>query len=157
MSGRPLFAEGAEATQIGRRRRGGGGDPGGDLDITPMIDVTFLLLIFFMVTSTMSSQQELDVPQARHGDKVDEGAAIMIVIHSPQTVGGTPQVELRQVPATLNDVAAFVREEASKGKTEVVVKAGREVPHGFVQQVFREATSVDGLSFSLGVEDKTGN
>ena len=24
-----------------------------DLDITPMIDVTFLLLIFFMVTSTM--------------------------------------------------------------------------------------------------------
>ena len=33
-----------------------------DLDITPMIDVVFLLLIFFMVTSTMDDQKAANVP-----------------------------------------------------------------------------------------------
>ena len=154
MSRRSLFVDPNELVRIGRKR---GGDPGGDLDITPMIDVTFLLLIFFMVTSTMSSQQELDVPQARHGANVDEGAAIMIVIHSPKSVGGEPVIELDRAVAGLADVGPYVKAEAGKGKTEVVVKAGREVPHGFVQQVFREASTVEGMSFSLGVEDKTGS
>ncbi len=39
-----------------------------DLDITPMIDVTFLLLIFFMVASTMQATAENDIPPAKHGD-----------------------------------------------------------------------------------------
>jgi len=34
----------------------------GDLDMTPMVDVTFLLLIFFMVTAAFSLQKSLDVP-----------------------------------------------------------------------------------------------
>ena len=32
----------------------------GELDITPMIDVTFLLLIFFMVSSTMQGKPDLE-------------------------------------------------------------------------------------------------
>ncbi len=32
-----------------------------DLDITPMIDVTFLLLIFFMVASKMDPQKQANV------------------------------------------------------------------------------------------------
>ena len=37
-----------------------------DLDITPMIDMTFLLLIFFMVTSTMKPDEVLDIPRSVH-------------------------------------------------------------------------------------------
>ena len=44
-----------------------------ELDITPMIDVTFLLLIFFMVTSTMQGKPDLDVPPVKHGVGVDAG------------------------------------------------------------------------------------
>ena len=51
-----------------------------DLDITPMIDVTFLLLIFFMVTSTMQSERELDVPPARHGMGAETNLATVIEI-----------------------------------------------------------------------------
>lgn len=35
----------------------------GDLDITPMIDVTFLLLIFFMVTASFSLQKSIEMPR----------------------------------------------------------------------------------------------
>ncbi|MEZ6068519.1 MAG: biopolymer transporter ExbD [Planctomycetaceae bacterium] len=38
-----------------------------DLDITPMIDVTFLLLIFFMVTSTMEPEGGLKIRPRRTG------------------------------------------------------------------------------------------
>ena len=47
---------------IGKRRRGGGQD----LDISPLIDVVFILLIFFMVSTTFvkDMQLELERPSA---------------------------------------------------------------------------------------------
>ena len=38
------------------------GDSEDDLDMTPMVDVTFLLLIFFMVTAAFSLQKSINVP-----------------------------------------------------------------------------------------------
>lgn len=35
----------------------------GELDMTPMVDVTFLLLIFFMVTASFSLQKSIQVPK----------------------------------------------------------------------------------------------
>ncbi len=37
--------------------------PGEDLDMTPMVDVTFLLLIFFMVTAAFSLQKSIQMPR----------------------------------------------------------------------------------------------
>lgn len=37
-------------------------DVDGELDLTPMVDVTFLLLIFFMVTASFQLQKSLEVP-----------------------------------------------------------------------------------------------
>lgn len=148
-----LGAEDDNATW-GRRSRGG---PAGDLDITPMIDVTFLLLIFFMVTSTMSSQRLVDVPPAKHGVNVDRSSAILIVVRSPRTSGGEPTIELNGEAASVDEVGDFVREENAKGKAHVVIRAGREVPHGFVQRIIREANLTDELEFSFGVEDKHGS
>ncbi|MCG8448481.1 MAG: biopolymer transporter ExbD, partial [Pirellulales bacterium] len=33
-----------------------------DMDLTPMVDVTFLLLIFFMITAAFALQKALEVP-----------------------------------------------------------------------------------------------
>lgn len=37
--------------------------PGEDMDMTPMVDVTFLLLIFFMVTAAFSLQKSIQMPR----------------------------------------------------------------------------------------------
>lgn len=34
----------------------------GELDLTPMVDVTFLLLIFFMVTASFQMQKSMEIP-----------------------------------------------------------------------------------------------
>ena len=43
-----------------------------DMDLTPMVDVTFLLLIFFMITASFTIQKSIQVPPP---DPEQEGAA----------------------------------------------------------------------------------
>lgn len=48
-----------ESSEIRFRRRTA---PMDEMDLTPMVDMTFLLLIFFMVTASFSQQKTLQVP-----------------------------------------------------------------------------------------------
>jgi len=52
----------------------------GDMDITPMIDCTFLLLIFFLLTSTTTSKTAVSLPTAKHGAQAAEAESIIITV-----------------------------------------------------------------------------
>jgi biopolymer transport protein ExbD len=123
-----------------------------DLDITPMIDVTFLLLIFFMVTSTMKGNPDRQIPVAEHGAGIDPARATIIRIQASGIAG--PMIELDGQPATLDDVRPFVEQNVEESRRMIVIKADREVPHGFVQQVAKTVSSIDDVTFSFGVRDK---
>ena len=47
--------------------------PEDELDMTPMVDVTFLLLIFFMVTASFTLQKSLEQPPAKSDQPSTEG------------------------------------------------------------------------------------
>jgi biopolymer transport protein ExbD len=51
-----------------------------EMDITPMIDMTFLLLIFFVVCSKMDPGEGLSLPPARHGEMVAADSAMVFTI-----------------------------------------------------------------------------
>ena len=73
------FHETANEDVVGallRRRRG----ESVDMDITPMIDIVFLLLIFFLVASIPDMQVEADLPPARHGVGVNPRSAIVFTL-----------------------------------------------------------------------------
>ena len=66
-----------------------------ELDMTPMVDVTFLLLIFFMVTAAYSLQKSIPVPapdqtesasQAQTIEDIDEDDYVIAEIRSDDTV-----------------------------------------------------------------------
>jgi biopolymer transport protein ExbD len=142
-----------------RPTSGGGGD---DLDITPMIDVTFLLLIFFMVTSTMQATQDSDVPVARHGVGVDTRVSTIVLVHNDGNgLNGQSVVEFKEsggaTEVTLDELTARVRERFQGGVKDVIIKADRNVPHGFVQEVTRAVTEVEGIKFYIGIEEKKAN
>lgn len=59
-----------EDTGIGRRR-----PEFDEMDLTPMVDVTFLLLIFFMITAAFNLQKKFDVAKA----KSEEAAQTMVI------------------------------------------------------------------------------
>jgi biopolymer transport protein ExbD len=52
----------------------------GEMDITPMIDCTFLLLIFFLVTSKMDQKISVKLPQAKHGGAVVLKESIIVTV-----------------------------------------------------------------------------
>lgn len=144
-----------------RRRRANTGD----LDITPMIDVTFLLLIFFMVTSTMKPPATADVPPARHGTGADAGGAVVIsVTKAGGDAAAEPLVLLPDAPAPLplsqvrdtDAIAVLLRTglTATPPRDRVLLNADRDLPHGAVREVSAMIGKVEGVRLFLGVQDK---
>ena len=130
-----------------------------DLDMTPMIDVTFLLLIFFMVTSMMQQDTQLQVPVARHGEGVSTESATVITVVSRD---GRPEIYLDERPtgrpAALNEIPAYVQQgvdDPSGARRTVIIKADRQLPSGFIEQIARAANQVEGVEqFYVGVQDQ---
>jgi biopolymer transport protein ExbD len=124
-------------------------------DITPMIDMTFLLLIFFMVTSTMKPEGAIKIPAARSGVGVPSEDACILSIFDDE---GTPGVYLSDMerkggPVPPEQVTPYVLE---KRKKIVIIKSDRKVPSGFVEEVARRANEADieDLQFFVAVQDR---
>lgn len=152
MASRSLFT-GEDGASFGNRRK----PVQGELDITPMIDVTFLLLIFFMVSSTMQGKPDLDVPVAEHAIGVDSLGAAVITIFAAESVAESPRIVLGDVQgdeAELADVRPYVEEKTRGGIRKFVIKAEGDVPHGIVEEVARAITSVEGAQMFMGVGDR---
>ena len=140
---------------------GGGGptldnQPDDELDLTPMIDMSFMLLAFFVVSSSMEAGSALQLPNAQSGDRLDvKRTAVVTVFNSSQD----PEIYLSDGtktngPVTLAEVTSFARESSDQGKTTMVIKADRETPSGFVEEVARAAGEVEGIKeFFVGVRD----
>jgi biopolymer transport protein ExbD len=137
-----------------------------DLDITPMIDVTFLLLIFFMVTSTMQQSQE-NLPAAEHGVGVESRDSLVVSILASKSVsesptvrvGGSEELSGTGAPGTLDEsrreqIRELVGQARQEGRSRVIIRADREVPYGFISQVMRTVNEVEGMAFSFEVKDK---
>ncbi len=154
MTGRsPLFDDGDDGSPFRRRKS----NSEMELDITPMIDVTFLLLIFFMVASTMQPTAENDIPPAKNGVGIETEHSTIISIRLPDADDGEPIIYLGEggtQPADVDDIADYVRRGVDKGRSRVIIKADRNVQHGFVQRVARAANTVEGIRFFIGVRDK---
>src|SRR6516164_1380892 len=105
----------------------------GEMDITPMIDVTFLLLIFFMVASTMQGTPDVDVPPAEHSVGVDSAGAAVVTILAAKSTAESPRIVLGDgegIEADLADVRRYVEDGVRDGHKRIVLKAEGDVPHG---------------------------
>jgi len=123
-------------------------------DFTAMIDMTFILLAFFIVTSTMEVSSTLTLPPARSGEGLADKATIISIWYD----GDTPEVYLADArtggPATMSEVTAYVAEGISQQRTKVLIKADRETPSGFVEEVARAAGRAEGVQgFFVAVKD----
>jgi biopolymer transport protein ExbD len=132
-----------------------------EMDITPMIDCTFLLLIFFLVTSKMKPNVPIEMPKARHGGVVvEEQAVILSVVKEGEAVhvykgnsvdaadlleGATP---IEQEEA----VAAYVEQQAGKSnKRFVLIKAPKGIKQRDVARIEAAAGRADVDQLYVGV------
>ena len=92
------------------------------VDITPMLDVVFIMLIFFIVTATFIKEAGIDVDKPEAATAVvQEKASILIAIDARDQVWiNRRQVDVRSVRSIVE------RLHAENPKGTVVIQADRE-------------------------------
>ncbi len=102
------------------------------VDMTAMIDLVFMLNIFFLVTSLATALASGDLPFAKHVTAADTEKSIVISVVArekksrPQVYIGEPGIGELVPDSQLDDhVAAAVKQGLSQGKTSVIIKAER--------------------------------
>lgn len=106
-----------------------------DLDITPMIDVTFLLLIFFMVTSTMQATPDKDIPPSKSGENANMAAMVDVTVKTPKSTTADGDILLDSKAVNLEQLKAGLLQKSASGKLDIMVFAERDVRNGFVSEV----------------------
>ena len=126
----------------------------GELDMTPMIDVTFLLLIFFMIASTMKPAGEEQLAPAKHGQGVTAESMIQLSVLAPIADGEKPILKIDGNQVTLEEVSQYVQEGAEAAGYQVLIRADRDVPNGYLAEVYGACREVEGVEFHQAVEEK---
>jgi biopolymer transport protein ExbD len=92
------------------------------VDITPMLDVVFIMLIFFIVTATFIKEAGIDVDKpAAATAVVQEKASILVAIDANDNVWiNRRQVDIRSVRSIIE------RLHAENPKGTVVIQADRD-------------------------------
>ncbi|NQT27612.1 biopolymer transporter ExbD [candidate division KSB1 bacterium] len=98
------------------------------INITSLIDVLFLLLIFFMVSSTFLEQpgMKLDLPEAKESDAVrSEGYTLFITADET--------LFLNEEPVTIENLLERLKKIAPEAEeTGLILKADEDIRYGLV-------------------------
>ncbi len=109
----------------------------GKLDITPLIDVIFLLLLFFMLSSSFILQPgiKVNLPESKVSEAQSEDNIIVtitaerkILLNDENITEGTLEIKLRPIAKRTPDKI-------------VIIKADDRVNHGLVVKVMGEIKS----------------
>ncbi len=107
-----------------------------EFNVTPLIDVVFLLIIFFLVSSHLVQQEtqvELELPAAASGREILQSKIARVTINllrGGELLLGSESVEVEQVSRRLE-----VERQRTSGDLEVRIRADRTVPYRYVEPV----------------------
>jgi len=98
------------------------------INITSLIDVLFLLLIFFMVSSTFLEQpgMKLDLPEAKESDAVKSEGYTLFVTSDEKLYLNEEEITLDNLLDRLKEIAPETEESG------LILKADEEIRYGLV-------------------------
>lgn len=98
------------------------------INITSLIDVMFLLLIFFMVTSTFKNQPAIDLalPRSTTAEETLLTTAIIYLTREGQLFLDNAVIDREELAVRLR------RQQAATGEDQIVLRADEQAEHGAV-------------------------
>jgi biopolymer transport protein ExbD len=129
-----------------RRKRRHGGEEA-EINITPMLDIVFIMLIFFIVTTSFVKEIALDLNRPSSEPQEEKRISEVITIR----IQANGQVEVGNRPVDIRAVRANVEGElATRGfDTPVVVIADRAADSGLMVRVIDQARMAGADKVSL--------
>ncbi len=114
------------------------------INLTPLIDVVFLLLIFFMVSTSFAIVRgiRVDLPTtATPQEKIEQNIVI--------SVNKEGKIYLGKIPISEKDLVARLKRQIGNKRSLVIINADKDVRHGTVVGVMDLAK--EGGAGKLGV------
>ena len=121
-----------------------------EINITPMLDVVFIMLIFFIVTATFVKESGIDVnrPDAATATK-QEKANILIAIAANNTIWiDRRQIDIRSVRPNIE------RLHAENPQGTVVIQADKESKTDTLIQVMDASRQAGVYNVSIAAQDR---
>ena len=104
------------------------------IDLSPMIDCVFILLIFFIVTTVFVEEAGIEVnrPDARSSARLEKNSILIAISPENKVVYGGRDIGVQGIR---NVVRSLVMQE----DLPVIIQADKESSHGIFRQVYMEA------------------
>jgi len=123
-----------------------------DINVTPLVDIMLVLLIIFMVTTTVITRDAIEVklPEASTGEPRQ---VTLIAL----TIDARGQLAMNGQIVDEGNIRSYIRRERSKGsKLEGVIAADKDTPHGRVVRIIDLLRSEGVVKFAINVLRKEG-
>ena len=135
-----------------------------EMDITPLIDITFLLLIFFVITAKVAEDNSVPLPPADYGANVNKGEAVVISVMSsdglPKVYKGEGSKEANRLLASNasdqdEEIAKYVQDEVAANQylTAVLIHADKALPSREVNRIARAACRMGNVKLFYKVQE----
>jgi len=139
------------------------------IDMTPMVDVAFLLLIFFMTTTQFQppEKDKIDLPKSASEAKSPESDIITIavtkapsvrVVYKQRGPDGFTEVSTELNPAALQtDLGpALQRARAANPAARIVLKMDKEAQYGLIADMVAGLQQANATRFNVQTNLKEG-
>jgi biopolymer transport protein ExbD len=130
------------------RRRKNRAEDDSQIDMTPMLDVVFIMLIFFIVTTSFVRESGLEVnrPSASTATEQSKAGIFVAIKDTGEIYIDRKQVDLQRVRANLERLVA------SLGEVGLVIQADEQTRHGVVVKVMDAAREAGILQISVAAQ-----
>ncbi|MDZ4788584.1 MAG: biopolymer transporter ExbD [Blastochloris sp.] len=114
------------------------------IQMTPMIDMTFLLLVFFMVTSKITTEQkklEIKLPTAKTAKQPDNYSGRDII-----NIDGVGQLYTGDKPVELGELKRYLKQRLiDVPPLKISVRADSKTPAKRIKEVMRAAAEAGAI------------
>jgi len=122
------------------------------VDISPLIDMVFILLIFFMVSTTFVKDMKLDLnrPSAATATAASTKAIRLYIDNAGDVYLDGQPVRVWVIQSRLRDLLA------TSGSQQVLVVTDDQVPAGKLVEVVDQARRAGALDVGVATEEEAG-
>jgi biopolymer transport protein ExbD len=120
------------------------------IDLTPMLDVVFIMLIFFIVTTSFVKESGVDInrPSAATAEKKSKGNILIAITQNGEIWLDKRQIDIRAVRANIQ------RMKAKFPQSAVIIQSDTESKTGTLVRVMDQIrlAGVQNISIAASVE-----
>ena len=132
------------------RRKRARQEEAADIDITPMLDIVFIMLIFFIVTATFVKESGIDVtrPDAETAVKQNRVAILIAIRDNNEIWINRRKVDLASVRANVEKL------HAENPQGGAVIQADRQAETGVLVEIMDQVRLAGVGAISIAAEEK---